>query len=254
MKHPLAPPATTLSERCGELGIVVETPEAAHLVALLDRCFVEPQNLTSIRELDAGIDRHLVDSLYGLRLPVIVRARRLADIGSGVGFPGIALAVARPDLRVTLIESERSKADWLARATVDIPNVQVVHDRAEALARFRRADWDVVTVRAVGGLATVLELAAPLLADGGSVVAWRGRRDGDGERAGQLAAATLGLTPGAVTRYRLHDGSVHHLHEFQRTGIVPARFPRRPGLANKRPIGAPTPARPTDLKATKTSP
>ena len=236
MKHPRTSPAIVLQERCEALNVRLGAVEAGVLVALLDRCFIEPQNLTAIRDLDLAIDRHLVDSLCALRLPVFATVRTLADIGSGVGFPGIALAVARPNLRVSLIESERSKADWLRRATAGLANVEVVHDRAELLALHRRGEWDIAVARAVGGLPTVLELAAPLLAEGGSALLWRGRRDENDEVAGRDAAATLGLTPRSITPLRLHDGSIRHLHEFTRTGIVPARFPRRPGIAANRPL------------------
>ena len=238
VKHPFVAPTTTLRVRCDAVGVALGGPEAALLIAFLDRMFVEPQNLTAIRDLDVAIDRHLVDSLWALRLPAIAHARRLVDIGSGAGFPGVALAVARPDLQVTLVESERAKADWLTRATHSLANVHVVHDRAETLARARRHEWDVVTARAVGGLSTVLELAAPLLADEGSAVLWRGRRDTGDEWAGAQTSLVLGLLPGPVTHAQLHDGSTRHLHEFTRTGIVPSRFPRRPGLAAKRPISS----------------
>ena len=76
-------------------------------MALLDRIALEPQNLTAIEVLDEGIDRHLADSLAGLALPELAGASACVDIGSGGGFPGLALAIARPEMAVTLVESER---------------------------------------------------------------------------------------------------------------------------------------------------
>jgi 16S rRNA (guanine527-N7)-methyltransferase len=231
----VAPPLL-LCERCATLGLTIGLADAANLIALLDRITIEPQNLTSITDLDLGIDRHLVDSLCGLLTDAVQRGGRLIDLGSGAGFPGLPLAVACPALDVTLVESERSKADWLVRQAVNLPNVTVVNDRAEHVATRARGTWDVVTARALGPLPTVLELAAPLLVEGGSLVAWRGHRTTEDDDAAASVAKMLGLSAGPVVGLELSDGSTRHLHAYTRTGIVPERFPRRAGLAAKRPL------------------
>jgi 16S rRNA (guanine527-N7)-methyltransferase len=102
-----AGPAPRLIARAHALGVALTAEAAASLVALLDRIAIEPQNLTTIEGVDEGIDRHLLDSLAGLTIPEIAVAERAVDIGSGAGFPGIALAIARPGLAVTLVESEQ---------------------------------------------------------------------------------------------------------------------------------------------------
>ena len=120
------------------MGIAVSPEVAGALVALLDRISLEPQNLTSIEILGEGIDRHLADSLAGLAVPELAGASACVDLGSGGGFPGLALAAARPEMAVTLVESERRKADWLRRAAEHFPNVRVVADRSEHLASAER--------------------------------------------------------------------------------------------------------------------
>lgn len=233
-----AGPAPRLIDRARALGVALDPAAAAGLIALLDRIAVEPQNLTTIEGLDEGIDRHLLDSLVGLTLPEVAAAEAAVDIGSGAGFPGIALAIARPGLAVTLVESERRKADWLARASAAIPNLRVVADRSEHLAGTERERYPLATMRALGPLPVCLELAAPLVAVGGRVVVWRGdETDPELERAAADAAAELGLEasdPVAVTPF---PGARRRLHAFRKASPTPRRYPRRAGRAAKRPLG-----------------
>jgi 16S rRNA (guanine527-N7)-methyltransferase len=218
------------------MGAPLDPETAGALVALLDRLALEPQNLTAIEGVDAGVDRHLADSLAALTLPAVAAAAAAVDLGSGGGFPGLPLAAALPGLEVTLVESESRRAEWLSRASAGFPNVRVVADRSEHLARGERERWPLATARALGPLPVVLELAAPLLAPGGTLVAWRADRVPEDERAAARAAAGLGLRPGAITPVRPFPGARRHLHEFVKVEPTPGRFPRRPGLAAKRPL------------------
>jgi len=229
-------PVDLLLARCGEMGVDLDPAAAAALVALLDRLALEPQNLTAIDDVRDGVERHLADSLAAVPLPAVSGAERAVDLGSGGGFPGIPLAVAHPALSVTLVESERRKADWLRRASAGLPNVRVVPERTETLATAERERFAVATARALGPLPVVLELAAPLLAPGGTLVAWRGTRDADEEARAATAAFELGLEPAAVHPVSPFPGARRHLHEYVKIGPTPARYPRRPGRAAKRPL------------------
>lgn len=224
--------------RAAAMGLSLSAPAAAALVALLDRIGLEPQNLTTIEGLEEGIDRHLADSLAGLMLPEVAGASSSVDIGSGGGFPGLVLAIARPDLAVTLVESERRKADWLRRASAGIPNVRVVADRSEHLAKAERETFPLATMRALGPLPVALELAAPLVSVGGAVVAWRGDdADPATEAAGMRAARELGLEPRPPVPSAAFPGSRRRLQVFAKVAPAPSRYPRRAGRAAKRPIG-----------------
>ena len=209
---------------------------AGPLIALLDRIAVEPQNLTSVDVFADGVERHLVDSLAGLVLECVRTATSLVDLGSGGGFPGVPLAMACPECAVTLVEIERSKADWLARATRDLPNVRVVADRSEHLGMREREAWQVATARALAPLPVLVELAAPLIALDGTLVAWRGPRDPDEEARAARACAMLGLEPGPITAVVVSDSAERHLHEYRKVRPTPDRFPRRPGRAAKRAL------------------
>ncbi len=95
-----------------------------------------------------------------------------------------------------------------------------------------------MTARAVAALAVLVEYAAPLLCDGGSLVAWKGVRDEEEERAGRAAAAHLGLEAGVPRRVQPFPAArERHLHVFRKVGPTPEGFPRRPGMARKRPLG-----------------
>jgi 16S rRNA (guanine527-N7)-methyltransferase len=207
------------------------------LLALLDAMAAEPQNLTAIADPLDAVDRHLADSLAALALPEVARAGACVDVGSGAGFPGLALAAARPGMAVTLVESERRKADWLRRASAPFPNVRVVADRSEHLAAAERERWPLATARALASPPAALELLAPLVEVGGAVVLWRGDDPGPDADA-RAAAGALGLEPRPPVPVRPFPGARRRLQVFAKVAPTPARFPRRPGRAAKRPLGA----------------
>jgi 16S rRNA (guanine527-N7)-methyltransferase len=213
-------------------------PAAARLAALLAALAADPAAPTSVRRLDEAAETHVADSLVALELDPVRAARRIADLGSGPGFPGVALAVALPNARVALVESAARKAAFLERAiaAADVPNADVVHARAEAWPDGVEAH-DLVTARALAALPVVVEYAAPLLALGGALVAWRGRRDAGAEAAAGRAAAAVGLEPVEVRHVDPYPGARdRHLHVFRKMAPTPSRFPRRPGMARKRPL------------------
>lgn len=188
-----------------------------------------------------AVDRHLADSLTGLEVEALAGADRIADLGAGAGFPGLALAVALPDSAVDLIESTARKCEVIARLAqaAGAPNARAVPQRAEDWAAGEGAEaYAAVTARALAPLAVIAEYAAPLLREGGVLVAWKGSRDADEEQLGKAAAEQLGLGPAEVLRVEPFEGAANrHLHVFTKTGPTPEGFPRRPGMARKRPLG-----------------
>ena len=202
----------------------------------------DPRAATSVRAPAEAVHVHVADSLSALPLLDRVAASgRIADIGSGAGFPGLPIAIARMGLRVDLVESGRRKSEFMegAARALDIDNVTVVNARAEDWARAEgRERYDVVLARAVAPLATLTEYAAPLLATGGALIAWKGERDAQEEHAAAAAANELGLNPAAVERVRPYPGSrSHNLHLYQKLRPTPPEYPRRPGMARKHPLG-----------------
>ena len=159
---------------------------------------------------------HVDDSLTGLEIAELRKATRIADVGAGAGFPGLALAVALPRARVDLIESVGRKCEFMRRAieSAGIANAEVLNTRSEDWASGDgREAYDAVTARAVGRLSTLAELASPLLEPNGVLIAWKGKRDEEEERQRANAAAALSMRPEAVLEVGDRAGSDHrHLH------------------------------------------
>jgi 16S rRNA (guanine527-N7)-methyltransferase len=229
--------AERITEQCASMGVRVPPDAAMAIAEVLREMLEEPQNLSSVRDIDTAVSVHAVDSLSGLVVPEVRNARSLVDLGSGGGFPGLALAAALPDTVVTLVESERAKAEWLARAARRFPNVRVVADRSETVARDEREAYPLVTARALGSLPVVMELAAPLLEHGGSLVAWRGRHDATQAEAARVAGRALGLAHTRDTDVTPIPDVSRHFSVWTKTAPTPDRYPRRPGMAAKRPLG-----------------
>jgi 16S rRNA (guanine527-N7)-methyltransferase len=210
------------------------------LSRLLEALAAEPDPPTTVRSPEEAVDVHIADSLVALELPQLREARSIADIGAGAGFPGLVLAVALPPARVDLIESSRRKCEVIERlaAAAGIQNARAVPARVEEWgAGEGREAYDVVTARALAPLAVLVEYAAPLLHRGGALVAWKGARDADEERAGERAAREVGLDRGSVIAVTPYEGSRNrHLHLYLKVRHTPERFPRRPGMAAKRPL------------------
>jgi 16S rRNA (guanine527-N7)-methyltransferase len=195
---------------------------------------------TAVRVRELAERTHVADSLVALEIAAVRGAQVVADLGSGSGFPGLALAIALPAARVELIESQRRKCEFLERlcATAQAHNASVVCSRVEEWqAGIGRCD--LVVVRALAPQPVVLEYAAPLLRMGGTLVDWRGRRDAAAEQAGDRAAELLGLRSQEVRHVVPFPAAAdRHLHVFTKVGETPARYPRRAGMARKRPLAA----------------
>jgi 16S rRNA (guanine527-N7)-methyltransferase len=226
--------------------VALSAPSRRTLEALLGLLATERDAPSAVRDPAEAWRVHVEDSLSGLAFGALAGARRIADIGSGAGFPGLVLAVALPGARVDAIESQARKCEFirLATARCGIANARVVCERAEAWAgdpppAGGREAYDAVTARAVGRLATLAELASPLLAEGGALVAWKGKRDRDEEAEIARAAPRLAMQPVECRAVGPFAGSRHrHIHLLRKSGPTPDGLPRRAGMAKKKPYGA----------------
>lgn len=193
---------------------------------------------TAVRDPATAVDAHVADALVALDLDRVRRARRIADLGAGAGFPGLVLAAALPEAEAALVEANGRKCAFLERAVKEmgVRNVEIVPERAESWPD-GIGSRDLVTARAVAPLAVLIEYAAPLLAYRGALVAWKGRRDDEEERDAAAAAVVTGLELSEILPVKPWSGAEHlHLYVYVKVGSTPNRYPRRPGMASKRPL------------------
>jgi 16S rRNA (guanine527-N7)-methyltransferase len=233
-------PAT--ASRLAALGALYDLPREATVALgrVLALASADPTASTTVRDPALAVDRHVADSLVALELPAVRSATRIADLGAGAGWPGLALAAALPNATVALVESAVRHCRYLERAieTAALTNARAVHTRVEAWPRGLGAH-DLVTARALAALPVVCEYAAPLLEVGGIVVAWKATVSAEEAADGDAAAGQLGLAPVEVRRVEPFPGAREHaLHVFRKVAPTPPRFPRRPGIATKRPLAA----------------
>jgi 16S rRNA (guanine527-N7)-methyltransferase len=230
--------AARLDEIARDHGLSRRQHEAlARLVGLLAADPLAPTTVTHARH---AVDVHVSDSLTALELPEVRAATAIGDIGAGAGFPGLPLAIAVPTATVTLIESNRRKCLFLERAVAvaEVANVQVAACRVEEWPPTAGV-FDVVTARALAPLAVLCEYAAPLLRRGGVLVAWKASPVREEIDAADHAATELGLLALETIRsLPFPETTGHRLHRYAKVADTPARFPRRPGVARKRPLGA----------------
>ena len=209
-----------------------------HLRLLL--AWTSAVNLTAIRDPRAAVTAHVLDALSAVGLLRVEGVRALLDLGSGGGYPGLPLAIALPAERAVLVESIAKKARFLEAAVAGLGlagEVAVAGERAETLAADsrHRERWPAVTARAVAGLPELVELAFPLLAPGGLLVAWKGSAIAD-ERLGAIPAL-LALGGGTIdiveTAPPVPAG--HVLVVCRKTGRTAPGWPRSPAERARRP-------------------
>lgn len=187
-------------------------------------------------------DRNFLDSLAPLAQKGLMDGcAALLDLGSGAGFPGIPLAIARPDVRVTLMDSLGKRVNFLNDVIAALGlNAQAVHFRAEEAAKNPqwRERFDCVTARAVAAMPTLAELALPFARVGGRLVAYKGPAAGEELRQAERAIELLGGGNARILQVRIPEREDwdHRLVLVDKQRATPRRFPRKSGEAGRNPI------------------
>ena len=200
-------------------------------------------NLTRVTLPDQVARLHLLDSLAALPILDRLAPHRAIDLGSGGGVPALPLALARPEVHWTLVDSVGKKAAVLREFAdaLGMRNVTVLADRVEALGRDprHRAGHDLVTARACAPLPVLAELALPLLTVHGTLVAWKGQLDESAAelRRGRAAIGLLGGGPPAILATGLPALGGHRFVTVRKERATPLQFPRRAGEPSRRPLG-----------------
>lgn len=193
----------------------------------------EKYNLTAITEHDEVWCKHFADSMLGSKF--VPHGASLVDVGCGAGFPSVPLAIARPDIRQTLVDSLTKRVNFCTELCGKVGvSANVVHARAEDFAKDNRQRFDVAVARAVAPLNILLEYLAPLVRVGGSVVAYK--TDESEVVLAKNAANILGLTFVSANRFVLPDGSNRCLLEYKKVKNTPLVYPRGQNKPRKCPL------------------
>ena len=196
-------------------------------------------DLTSVPPRDMG-EKHFLDSLLPLTRPELFPAGcSLIDVGTGSGFPGLALAIARPDCRVTLLEAMQKRCQFL-QAVCDelgLANVRVIQNRAEIAGQdaAHREQYDRAAARAVAPLNVLCEYLLPFVRPGGMALCWKGPAAEEELPDGAFAANALGGEMGGIIELSCHD-TQHVIVPVKKNAKTLPQYPRKNGIPAKRPL------------------
>ena len=235
-------PFTALARDAERVGVRLDSARLAMCQRYAD-LLIERNTTVNLTAITAPADvatKHFLDSFTAIAVRKWTGRERVIDVGSGAGFPGLALRIAIPTLTVTLVESMGKKARFLEEVTsaLAIDGVEIRNVRAEALARERREHYDVGTARAVGSLGVVIEYLLPFLRVGGDAIAWKGRVDAELVGAGKACAAIGGQIVSITPTAELGLGDVlpgRSLVVIRKLRPTPQRYPRSPAEVKRRP-------------------
>lgn len=232
-----------LLDAAHSMGVEVDSQQGkalARYVALLARAS-ETTNLTGYTDSQTMERMLVLDALAAFPFLQAAPGSRLIDLGSGGGSPGIPLAILRPDCSFVLVDSRDKKVQFLADVAheLGLGHVQALAGRIEDLGRSpqHRSCYDLALAKALAPLPSLVELAAPLLCDGGALMAWKSSSAPTELAQAERAMTLLGMQWVETHEYALPGGDEERsLLRIQRTGALPARFPRRVGVAQKQPL------------------
>jgi 16S rRNA (guanine527-N7)-methyltransferase len=234
----------SLAARAAGIGVHLSSAQVAvcerYAAELIERNTTV--NLTAIIELEAVAMKHFLDSFTACAVRVWTGRERVVDVGSGAGFPGLALRIAMPNVKLTCIESVGKKSRFLEQtsALLGLNDVEVRNERAETLAHAadRRAAYDVGTARAVGTLAACAEYLLPFLRVGGDAIVWKGKVDAELAAARKALASLGGEIAAIVSTLQLGVADVlpgRNLVVMRKVRASPDRYPRASAEARRRP-------------------
>ena len=217
-------------------------PEKLHTYLSLLKEWNTRMDLTAVTDDEETVDKHFIDSLTVLKTGLIHEDAALIDVGTGAGFPGMVLAMARPEIRVVLLDSQRKRLSFLqaVRDAVETVNVDFIHARAEDGARRPelREQFDIATARALAPLNVLCEYLLPYVKVGGHALCWKGPALRDeldsGRKAVRLLGGQLEMPVSCAVAGRDWE---HSILPIIKTQHIPKLYPRKSGTPKSKPLG-----------------
>ncbi len=226
---------------CAEFGVEL-TPEICARLTVYGNLLVEwneKMNLTAITEPDDILYKHFLDCLLFLKHVHPTENARLIDVGTGAGFPGMVLLIARPDLKVTLLDGLNKRLTFLSAVLTQLGlQAETVHLRAEEAGKKPdfREQFDVACARAVAALPTLSEYCMPLVKKGGLFVAMKGQSGEEEAKAAKSALHLLGGGKTEIFRETLTGEEERTFIVTKKAQPTPVKYPRAGGQISKKPL------------------
>ena len=230
-----------LKNQCNDLNMSINENQLEQLhiyMKLLQKCN-ENINLTSIIEDKDILQKHFIDSIT--IIPYINYKDNIIDVGTGAGFPGIPIKIAREDVKVTLLDSLNKRVNFLKEvvSNLNLSNIQTIHGRAEDIGKNSnfREKFDVATSRAVAPLNILVEYLMPLVKKGGRCICMKGKDIKEELEISKKAINVLGGELEKVDEFYLPQSYIkRNIIIIRKMKDTPSKYPRKAGTPSKEPI------------------
>lgn len=198
-------------------------------------------NLTAITEFDEVMKKHFVDSLSLIKATNVQESKKVIDVGTGAGFPGLALKIAYPNLQITLLDSLNKRIQFLDAviSKLNLQNIETIHGRAEDFAKpdKLREKFDLCVSRAVANLSTLSEYCLPFVKIGGEFISYKSEKIAEEIEDANKAISILGGKISGQIEFQLPGSDIYrNLFIIEKVKETPKKYPRKAGLPGKEPI------------------
>ena len=201
----------------------------------------EKINLTAITEFQDVMKKHFVDSVSLVKAYDVTKKVNVIDVGTGAGFPGLALKIAYPQLQITLLDSLNKRISFLNAVIekLNLSGVETIHGRAEDFAKpgKLRENYDLCVSRAVANLSTLSEFCLPFVKKGGMFISYKSEKISEEMENAKNAISLLGGNIKSQVEFMLPDSDIYrNLFVIEKVKETPKKFPRKAGLPSKEPL------------------
>ena len=234
---------TILEEGCRELGITLDEIQKKQFTDFYEYLVEKNKvmNLTGITEFQEVLVKHFLDSLACVKAVDMSRIKRIMDIGTGAGFPGVPLKITFPHLEACLLDSLKKRVNFLEETfqMLKLENITAIHGRAEEYAKNKqyRETYDLCVSRAVSNLATLSEYCLPYVKTGGYFISYKSGTVQEEVEQAQKAVKILGGKIQDVVYFQLPDSEIQRsLVVIEKIKATPGRYPRKAGTPLKEPL------------------
>ena len=234
---------SVLDQGCQEMGIVLDGEQRQQFVDFYEYLVEKNKvmNLTGITEFQEVLVKHFLDSLACVKAVDIKKVKRMMDVGTGAGFPGVPLKIAFPHLEACLLDSLKKRVNFLEETfdLLKLTDITAVHGRAEEYAKNKayRESFDLCVSRAVSNLATLSEYCLPYVKVGGSFISYKSGTVQEEAEQEEKAVKILGGKIRDVVYFSLTDSEIQrYLVVIEKVKSTPGKYPRKAGTPLKEPL------------------